>query len=356
MSERAPAITTPTFDLLMTGSLSAVVMAALLAYHLGFGGRVDFVDGDWLFFMVAVNATHFMASYRLLYVSREEILGNRWSAIFVPAALVAIWGLAVLDVARAAIVDNLVFVSSVYLAWHYTGQAWGMVSAFSRILGVRFDGRERLAIRSGMRILLTLHVLFAFSGRLPPADWIEPATYVQAYGVVFDVVVGLAVASLFAGAWGFWSASRRSGGGMTLRAAPRIVAPWLALYCWYPFWYFVPGGFLWVQLSHALQYLAFPLRVEANRFVRERGVTDPRVVQRHLVVVFVCLLVAGAITLYTPPLATLTIGDGWWNTETTWTLFRGFAAIVAIHHYFVDGAVWKLSNPKVRGELLDHLD
>ena len=36
-------------------------------------------------------------------------------------------------------------------------------------------------------------------------------------------------------------------------------------------------------------------------------------------------------------------------------LFQGFISCVAIHHYFVDGAVWKLSNPKVRGELLSHL-
>ncbi len=352
MSERAPAITTPTFDLLMTGSLSAFVMATLLAWHLGFGGNVDFVEGDWLIFMITVNSTHFMASYRLLYVSREEILGNRWSAIFVPAALVAIWGVAALDVARAEIIENLILVSSVYLAWHYTGQAWGMVSAFSRILGVRLSDRERLAIRSGMRILLALHVLFAFSGRLPPADWIAPATYVRAYGVVFQSVVGLAVASLFVGAWAFWSASRRGEG----RVGLRIVAPWLALYVWYPFWYFVPGGFVWVQLSHALQYLAFPLRVEANRFVLERGVTDLWAVRRHILLVFAGLLVAAAITLHAPPLATLALGDGWWNTESVWNLFRAFAAIVAIHHYFVDGAIWKLSNPKVRGELLRHLD
>lgn len=352
MSERAPAITTPTFDLLMTGSLSAFVMAALLAYHFGLGGRVDFVQGDWLLFLIALNATHFMASYRLLYVSREEILGNRWSALYVPAALLAVWGLAVADVARTEIVDNLVLGSSVYLAWHYTGQAWGMVSAFSRILGVRFTDRERLAIRSGMRILLALHVLFAFSGRLPPAEWIAPATYVRAYGLVFQLVVGLAVASLLVGAWGFWSAARRGEGPITLR----IVAPWLALYVWYPFWYFVPGGFIWVQLSHALQYLAFPLRVEANRFVRDRGETDARAVRRHLVLVFAGLVVAGAVTLHMPPLATLALGDGWWNTETSWNVFRGFAAIVAIHHYFVDGAIWKLSNPKVRGELFRHLD
>ena len=31
------------------------------------------------------------------------------------------------------------------------------------------------------------------------------------------------------------------------------------------------------------------------------------------------------------------------------------ALIVNIHHYFVDGAIWKISNPKVRRDLFAHL-
>ena len=32
------------------------------------------------------------------------------------------------------------------------------------------------------------------------------------------------------------------------------------------------------------------------------------------------------------------------------------AVIVNIHHYFVDGAIWKISNPKVRQDLFAHLE
>ena len=31
------------------------------------------------------------------------------------------------------------------------------------------------------------------------------------------------------------------------------------------------------------------------------------------------------------------------------------AIIVNIHHYFTDGAIWKISNPDVRRELFSHL-
>ena len=96
MTARAPSITTPTFDVVMTGGLSLVVMSAILAWSFASGQEAGFVNGEWLVPMILVNATHFMASYRLLYVSKAEILDNRWSAIYVPIALLSVLGLAAL--------------------------------------------------------------------------------------------------------------------------------------------------------------------------------------------------------------------------------------------------------------------
>ncbi len=349
MTARAPSITTPHFDVVMTGGLSLVAMSAILAWSFATGQEAGFVNGEWLIPMILVNATHFMASYRLLYVSREEVLGHRWSAIYVPAALLVLLGVAAADIQRAWIVGNLVLVSSVYLAWHYTGQAWGMVSAFSRILGLDFTTRERHCIRGGMRVLLVLHVFYAFSGRLPPAGWIDPRRYVALYDTAFQAVVVVAALSLLAGAWAFGSAGRRAG-----RLPIRAVLPWLALYVWYPFWYFVPGGFVWVQLSHALQYLAFPLRVEANRY-EAKAQPSPQQAKIHILLVYGGLAFAGMVLLHGPPMTAHAFGHGWYSTPAMQQLFQGFISCVAIHHYFVDGAVWKLSNPKVRGELLSHL-
>lgn len=349
MTPRAPSITTPPFDVVMTGGLSLVAMGAILAWSFASGREPGFVDGDWLVPLILVNATHFMASYRLLYVSKAEILSHRWAAIYVPAGLLLVLALAGSGIERTWIVGNLVLVSSIYLAWHYTGQAWGMVSAFSRILGLDFTSTERRCIRGGMRILLVLHVLFAVYGRYPPASWIAPATFERLFFAVFYGVWGLAGASLLAGAWAFASARSRAG-----HLPLRVVFPWLALYVWYPFWYFVPGGFVWVQLSHALQYLAFPLRVEANRYAAKAETTS-RQKAMHVALVYAALVVAGLVLLHGPPLAAHAFGHGWYSTPNAQELFRGFVACVAIHHYFVDGAIWKLSNPKVRGELLSHL-
>ena len=200
-----------------------------------------------------------------------------------------------------------------------------------------------------MRVLLGVHVLFALSGRLPPAEWIAPESYIELYDAVFAVAVGIAALSLFAGAWAFLQARGRG------QSIPfRVVFPWLALYVWYPFWYFVPGGFIWVQLSHALQYMAFPLRVEFNRYAKTTPRSDGQK-NRHVALVYAGLVLAGLVFLHGPPLAAHTFGHGWYSTPGAQLLFQGFVSCVAIHHYFVDGAIWKLSNPKVRGELLSHL-
>ena len=343
------AITTPFGDALLTGGVSIVAMGAVLAYLLLFRGHVAFADADWIALTILVNSSHFMASYRLLYSSRSEIAAHRWSTIFVPALLFGTLLLAAFRPERDAVYAQLVLLSSIYLAWHYTGQAWGMVSAFSQISNVRYQARERRMIRFGMRTLLVLHVLYALSGRLPPAGWIAPATYIQLYGYAFYGVCGLAAASLVLGALAFRSARKRHG------ALPvRAVLPWAALYLWYPFWYFVPGGFLFVQLSHALQYLAFPLRVEVNRYA-ERAPRTPLAKRLRALFVYLALVVAGAVFLNGAPLAAHWLGEGWYSTPDARAIFMAFTNCVAIHHYFIDGAVWKLSNPKVRRELFRHL-
>lgn len=76
----------------------------------------------------------------------------------------------------------------------------------------------------------------------------------------------------------------------------------------------------------------------------------------RVAVVYAGLVLCGAFVLHGPPLAATVFGPGWYSNDTARTLFTGFAACIAIHHYFIDGAVWKLSNPKVRRELLSHLD
>lgn len=350
LSRPRPAITTPFWDAWLTGGLSILGMGAVLAAMAFSGATFAFEDADWIALTILVNSTHFLASYRILYASRARIADHRWSTIVVPAALLAILVGAAMRPERDTIYAQLVFLSSVYLAWHYTGQAWGMVAVATRLTATEPPPRERFLIRFGMRTLLALHVLYALAGRYPPPGWIDPNRWVVLYGYAFYGVCGLAVASIFLGAAAYLGILRRTG-----RLPLRIVLPWAALHLWYPFWYFVPGGFLFVQLAHALQYLAFPLRVEVNRFADRAPRTDAEK-RRRALLVYLGLVVAGALILNGAPLAARTFGEGWYSTPDFRAVFMAFTNCVAIHHYFVDGAIWKLRDPRVRRDLFRHLE
>src|SRR5690606_34264891 len=132
--------------------------------------------------------------------------------------------------------------------------------------------------------------------------------WVAGFTAAFQLVLGVAVLTLLLGIV-CWVAIRRRHGRLPLR----IVLPWAALFVWYPFWYFVPGGFFFVQIAHAAQYLAFPLRVEVNR---SAGAQPPslRRTALHAGLAYLGLVVVGAVILHGPPLAALAFGEGWYST------------------------------------------
>src|SRR5437016_3720584 len=71
-----PSILNPVIDFLCVGGLSLIVFVPLLL-----SGRSDLVlvgAGAQAWLAATINMPHFMASYRLIYRSREMILRHKW--------------------------------------------------------------------------------------------------------------------------------------------------------------------------------------------------------------------------------------------------------------------------------------
>lgn len=335
-------------DFWMTGGVSIVVMCVLLAY-IALQGVSPSPDraallGNAVIFQALINWPHFMGSYSLLYRPRENIKKYPFAAIYVPLALVLV------VIASVATENNASWSSisvnqdvaylfwltaAFYLAWHYTGQAWGMIAAFSRLSGLELTSGERFVVRAGLRSLLVWHVVWGAQDL--PEHWLGGLhAYVPVMLQLMNVVCGVA----FTAGIAVWArTSKRTG------AAPdaRILASWLAIYLWYLVLYFMPEAYPVVQLSHALQYLAFPLRVELNR-AGAPGQTRPLAWSARY---YGLLIVAGLIVFYLPQAVS--------NLAQQYSLAFMIASAVSIHHYFVDGCIWKIGNPDVRRSLLAHL-
>jgi hypothetical protein len=308
-------------------------------------GRSDLVligAGAQAWVATFINMPHFMASYRLVYRSREMILKHKWASIYVPAILVVYILFAIWEAQYSpALVIVLISVASAYLAWHYTGQVWGMMASFAYLDGTGFDKTERFLIRTSLRILLVWHVTWFLYTQLKNPTWVRPAYVLVSAGTAIALVLG---------AVGLAKMRRRTG----KLPPPRALVAWLALFVWYAVMARDPKAIFWIQIAHALQYLAFPIRVEINRTAAAPA-HGPARVALHMAAYGVALLVISYIVAQVVPGTAMGIIADVYGEEPGRAAPILMLMFINIHHYFTDGVIWKISNPEVRKELFAHV-
>ena len=290
----------------------------------------------------AINMPHFMASYRLVYRDRRTVLQHKWASIYMPIILVIAIALALVEAQYStAGVVILISIASAYLAWHYTGQVWGMMASYAFLEGTAFSAGERRLVRTSLRILLAWHVTWFLYTQLR-----NPAPVRPLYLIVSG---GTAVAFLL-GAAGLASMWRRTG----VRPPPRVLVAWVAIFVWYAVMARDPKAIFWIQIAHALQYLSFPVRVEMNRTNAAESPSRRHLIE-HMVLYGLILLAASVLIAQVVPgraMDAVASVFGEQPGKVTPVLLLMF---LNIHHYFTDGVMWKISNPEVRKTLFAHV-
>jgi len=333
-------ILNPIVDLLCVGGLSLIIFVPLLL-----SGRSDLVligAGAQAFLATLINMPHFMASYRLIYRSRAMIMRHRWASIYIPALLLLYAVVAVWEAQESPVlVIVLISVASAYLAWHYTGQVWGMMASYAYLDGVGFDKRERFLIRTSLRILLVWHVTWFLYTQLRDPSLVRPAYLLVSAGTL---------AAFALGAIGLVKMKRRTG-----RMPPaRALVAWLAIFVWYAVMARDPKALFWIQIFHALQYLAFPIRVELNRTMADRARSAGRVAL-HMALYGGALLAVSVFVSHVVPGRAMDAVGSMFGEEPGKAAPILLLMFINIHHYFTDGVIWKISDPEVRAELFAHV-
>ena len=336
------AIISPFVDALCTGGLSLLVLVPLLVL-----GRTDLLlisVGAQAWVGALINMPHFLASYRMVYRTRASIRAHRWAAIYVPTLLLIFCVVAVYaSRSTDAPISALLTISSTYLAWHYTSQAWGMAATFTFLDGNPFSQLERRLIRGSLFILTAWHIVWFF--------YLGYSQYVDLTPLYIGLSALTAVA-LVMGLTGFFLHRRRTG-----RFAPlRAWIPWIAIFVWYATMARVglPALFI-VQIAHALQYLIFPFRVEVNRATRALSAAPRQLISLYMAVYLVALLAGSVIAAIALPLGAMAVVTDWIGSRPGVVVGFAISAFFNIHHYFTDGVVWKLRDPAVREDLFGHL-
>jgi hypothetical protein len=332
----------PLVDTLCIGGLSIAVTVLLIAFvPVPFDKHVPVLVPYLL--TAGITWPHFLSSYRLLYATRESIVTYRRASIYFPAALGAYCVFAVVSSATHPMhVQLLSLAAGVYLARHYAGQTWGMMASFSHVAGVPFAPNERRICVWSLDLIMVWHIVWASARGLEFLPTVKP--YVAIVDAHIDPLAGV---SFLVGLVGLGMMARR-----TRRMPLRVVVPWLALYGWYALLRRDPTSLVVVQSAHALQYLIFPMRIEETRSGHvARSVGGARAAAWLAVTIAVGLAAFAGI----PALFKLCYRDAGGAGDLSNAFLLVFVSFVNIHHYFIDGCLYKLRNPAVRRDLFAHL-
>jgi tetratricopeptide (TPR) repeat protein len=297
------------------------------------------------FYLLAIvfNYPHFMATIYRAYRTRADFEKYKFFTLHV-TLLMALTG-----VLLHASYRLLPWVFTLYICWspwHYTGQNYGLLMMFVRRSGAEVTPRERRAIY-GAFVASYLMLLSSFE----TGGSADPLILSLGLPAKVTLVARLALGAAFAALCflAFRRLIRRSGvGAMTL---PLTLAVTQFLWFVLPTLlelhadYHVPqtrysGGIL--AVLHSAQYLWITSYYQ-QREARAAG----RPVWR--MPTYFLTLVAGGIALFIP---------GPWLVSRLLrfdftTSFLIFTAVVNVHHFILDGAIWKLRDTRIASLLIN---
>jgi hypothetical protein len=293
-----------------------------------------------------INWPHFMVSYKVLYFDHRDWKKHSMAMVYVPLVLFLAWFIALYWIATGQVVmaNNFAYllwvIAAFYLAWHYVGQTWGVVSLGILQSGAPIKASELMIFRGCLKVMMGWHVVWAMQqlGDVPILTELKSAT-------AMGIANGLAVASWMVCLAVFVRIYKR------LRRLPeKIWAPLMLLYLWYVTLWVQPVFALFIQLSHALQYLIFPAKIQVAKHFEGSHSSGVRVYDLmgpwgKLGLTYVSCVVLGCFVFWAPFF--------WGADNQALTILAGLlGSLVNIHHYFTDGAIWKLRDPRVRSLLL----
>ncbi len=320
--------------------MGALSMLTLVAFALTTGGTLSNQAALWSVYLSwIINWPHFSATSYRLFKRRENWREYPLTAFFVPILVAtAVWASFAQPEAVAP------FFVKIFLIWspyHFSGQNVGLSLLYARRAGFQFEGWER-------RLL----AVFIFSTFLAPTLGAEAGKASAEYYQIFYPALNipswmgtLAWYSLYASGAGMVFAGLRR---LFLRRAffPAItLLPGATQFVWFIVGWRVPSFYYFVPMFHSLQYLLIAWAMEVSERRKEGGRGKFFTWKATAVWSGVNLVGGAALFAGLPKLAEL---RGIPLPLATGVLIAG----VQIHHFIVDGVIWKLRNPKVASPLM----
>jgi hypothetical protein len=315
-------------DTALIGGLSIVAWLVISA----FSSNIDTkpILALPLIFTFLVNLPHFSATVYRLYQSPEhtrQFPVTSWGLplILLGAVLACFW-------LPQLVAPYFLMLYVIWSPYHYSGQTVGLTMVYAKRSGFPIGRRERLAL-SG----------FVFSAFVYGVIHLKEIGFTDVFGMpvplpLFPGWLDAAVQAVMATAALTFAAFAAAWCLRQKRMLPPIVLlPALAHFVW-----FVPGTsvktfFVIIPLFHSLQYLLVALVVQLKRRMDVAGAERSwRRIRVEALRWGTRNIIGGVLLFIGIPLLFV------WLPLPFLTVFGIVAAAVNIHHFFVDGVIWKL--------------
>jgi hypothetical protein len=309
----------------------------------------------WVAWVIAIliNGPHYGATLLRVYERREE---RQRYALFSVWVTLLLWLAFVVALHRPLVGFGLVTVYFTWSPWHFAGQNYGVSLMFLRRAGVPVSPTARRCLHASFFLsfaltFLALHVEGSTGIQAPTRDVGYTDLELLRLGIPQPVAVAL---MLVCGALYLasltWAASL-----LRRKATARQLLPVGALAACQALWFAVPSALdltnawsarslafaaIWISAAHSLQYLWVTLHHAKQTAA---GTRLPGYLARTALVGNAAIAIPGIF--FAPGLlgASLT-----WDAGLSTLVF----SVVNLHHFVLDGAVWRLRDGRVARALL----
>ena len=292
-----------------------------------------------------VSIPHYGATLLRVYDKRSDRRTYFVFSVLATALIVAVFGVSLIDRWTGSV---LATVYMTWTGWHYTGQNYGIAMMFLRRRGIEPIPLIRRALYGSFLLSYLLVFLVMHGQQLPVAD---PSLEIRLIPLAIPEIASELLVPLVGIAY---LATTLAAAGLLLRHARRIgdLLPTLTIVLVQALWWSMPyasrhfdafsdvvplgadfrsGFFTWVALAHAAQYLWIS-------FYYSRAAPGWDGQWRY----YGRVLLAGT-AIWTLPAIAFAPGAN----EFDWNFALLLAAAVNVHHFVLDGAIWKLRHTRI---------
>jgi hypothetical protein len=306
---------------------------------------------------IVINHPHFAATNYRLYHNRDNIMQYPITALVIPWVILAVVIGSFYSPKFIAPIFYKVFMY--WSPYHFSGQTLGVTLIYARRAGFFVGKWERFTLSN---VIYSSFLYMTARGDMITAatDIVLPAmSDVDQYRLGLPMWVSeIILVWMILNAIGFtylivkWCQEQK-------RLLPPIVLlPLVTQLIWFIPGAFVKSFYLFVPMFHSLQYLliAWSLQLKEKMDV-EKITPSVGYVVKETARWGVINLVLGSILFWAIPTGLYYIfhNDLGWNFSDVFVLAI-IGAGVQVHHFFVDGVIWKLKKKTISSPLMVNLD